>query len=38
MCASMELQKSVHTLESLAVNVNFSKETLHFNSYMPCSM
>jgi hypothetical protein len=37
----MELQKkkkkkSVQTLESLAVNVTFSKEPLHFISYMPC--
>jgi len=32
----MELQKSVQTLESLAVNVTFSKEPMHFISYMPC--
>jgi hypothetical protein len=36
MCTTMELQKIVQTLESLAVNVTFSKQPLHFISHMPC--
>lgn len=38
MGTSMELQKSVQTLESLAFSVNLSQEPLHFIFQMPCRL